>query len=53
MKRKRPSGGRACDHHTLQTMRQQAVKAVRESQMLVKQIPAESPRLRQGYPREM
>ena len=32
MKCKRPSDGRALDHHTLQVMRQQAVKAVREGQ---------------------
>lgn len=32
MKCKRPSDGHALDHHTLQTMRQQAVKAVREGQ---------------------
>ena len=32
MKCKRPSDGRAIDHHTLQVMRQQAVKAVREGQ---------------------
>ena len=32
MKCKRPSNGRALDHHTLQEMRQQAVKAVREGQ---------------------
>ena len=32
MKCKRASDGRALDHHTLQVMRQQAVKAVREGQ---------------------
>jgi transposase len=32
MKCKRHSDGRALDHHTLQTMRQQAIKAVREGQ---------------------
>lgn len=32
MKCKRSSDGRAVDHHTLQVMRQQAVKAVREGQ---------------------
>ena len=32
MKCKRASDGRAIDHHTLQVMRQQAVKAVREGQ---------------------
>jgi len=32
MKCKRSSDGRAIDHHTLQVMRQQAVKAVREGQ---------------------
>jgi transposase len=32
MKCKRSSGGRKLDHHTLQVMRQQAVKAVREGQ---------------------
>ncbi len=32
MKCKRTSDGRALDHHTLQVMRQQAVKAVREGQ---------------------
>jgi len=32
MKCKRNSGGRAIDHHSLQVMRQQAIKAVREGQ---------------------
>ncbi|WP_153015418.1 IS630 family transposase, partial [Ventosimonas gracilis] len=34
MKCKRQSDGRAHDHHTLQVMRQQAVKAVREGQSI-------------------
>jgi hypothetical protein len=32
MKCKRPSDARAHDHHTLQVMRQQAVKAVRHGE---------------------
>jgi transposase len=32
MKCKRNSGGRKLDHHRLQVMRQQAIKAVREGQ---------------------
>lgn len=32
MKCKRTSDGRTLDHHTLQVMRQQAIKAVREGQ---------------------
>ncbi len=32
MKCKRTSDGRKLDHHTLQVMRQQAIKAVREGQ---------------------
>lgn len=32
MKCKRTSDGRKLDHHTLQVMRQQAVRAVREGQ---------------------
>lgn len=32
MKCKRNSDGRAIDHHSLQVMRQQAIKAVREGQ---------------------
>lgn len=38
MKCKRNSDGRKLDHHTLQVMRQQAVKAVREGQMQIADV---------------
>lgn len=49
MKCKRPSDGRAHDHHTLQVMRQQAVKAVREGQTVQSVAAAFGVNLRSVY----